>query len=112
MTIRCDLLWHHARLATLVGDGLGEIEDGVIAASNGRILFAGASKDAPSFDPARSENCAGRWITPGLIDCHTHLVYAGDRANDCAASAMNPSPVPAAASCRPCAPPAPPPNRN
>jgi imidazolonepropionase len=65
--------------------GLGEIVDGVIAARDGRIVFAGDESDAPSFAATVEHNCNGRWITPGLIDCHTHLVHAGNRAGEFAA---------------------------
>ena len=75
----CDTLWTSARLATMRGDGLGIVEDGLVAAKDGRILYAGSTADAPGFDAGMEVDCAGRWITPGLIDCHTHLVHAGDR---------------------------------
>ena len=75
-----DRLWTNARLATMAGDGLGVIEDGAVACSGGRIAFAGPREQAPQA--AETINCAGRWITPGLIDCHTHLVHAGNRANE------------------------------
>jgi len=61
-------------------DGLGLIDDAVIACRDGIIAYAGAAAEAPSLDALESVDCEGRWITPGLIDCHTHLVYAGDRA--------------------------------
>ncbi|ARR52310.1 imidazolonepropionase [Rhizorhabdus wittichii DC-6] len=80
--MRCDRLWRDARLATMAGNGLGIVEDGVVATSEGRILYAGPAADAPAFDPDRAETLDGRWITPGLIDCHTHLVHAGDRARE------------------------------
>jgi imidazolonepropionase len=83
--MRCDRIWRHARLATLAPDrpGLGEIEHGVIAALDGRIVYAGATADAPiDLDAAEIIDCEDRWITPGLIDGHTHLVYAGDRARE------------------------------
>jgi imidazolonepropionase len=82
--IPCDRIWRNARLATLAEDrqGLGEVPDGLLAERGGRILFAGAASEAPAFLPAREEDCDGRWITPGLIDPHTHLVYAGDRARE------------------------------
>jgi len=80
--MRCDRLWTGARLATMVGDGLGMIEQGLVAARDGRIVFAGAEADAPPFDPAETIACDGRWITPGLIDCHTHLIHAGHRAHE------------------------------
>ena len=84
-TIVCDKLWTNARLATMsagVDAPYGAIEDGVIAACDGRIVFVGPRSEAPSFQAAETINCAGRWITPGLIDCHTHLVYGGDRAHE------------------------------
>ncbi len=82
--MRCDTLWHHAKLATLdaADGGLGEIQDGVVAARDGRIVHVGPADAAPAFDAATRVDCAGRWITPGLIDCHTHLVYAGNRAGE------------------------------
>ncbi|MGO4172118.1 imidazolonepropionase [Bosea sp. TAF32] len=60
----------------------GAIEDGVIAARDGRIVYAGLRSEAPIFQAAETVDCAGGWITPGLIDCHTHLVYGGDRAHE------------------------------
>jgi imidazolonepropionase len=63
--------------------GLGIVERGAVAAKDGRIAFAGAMADLPSeWDAAEKVALDGRWITPGLIDCHTHLVYAGDRAHE------------------------------
>ncbi|UIJ44348.1 imidazolonepropionase [Sphingomonas cannabina] len=76
-----DRLWINARLATMAGDGLGIVEDGAVACTAGRIAYAGPRADAPAT-AAEVIDCGGRWITPGLIDCHTHLVYAGDRAGE------------------------------
>ncbi len=82
----CDRLWRNARLATLDPKlpGLGIVENGVIAVEDGRILYAGSEDNLPFaiVDAADIIDCEGRWITPGLIDCHTHLVHAGDRANE------------------------------
>ena len=77
--MRCDRLWTNARLATMRPDlpGLGVVEGGAIGMRDGRIAFAGPAADAP--DAADVIDCEGRWITPGLIDAHTHLVFAGDR---------------------------------
>lgn len=82
--MRCDRVWIKARLATLAegAPGLGVVEDGVIAAKNGRILYAGPAADAPVFEAAETVDCEGRWITPGLIDPHTHLIFGGDRAHE------------------------------
>ena len=78
-----DTIWLDARLATMSGAGLGVIERGAVAAKDGRIAFAGAMTDLPTNWDAREHVALdGRWITPGLIDCHTHLVYAGDRAHE------------------------------
>jgi imidazolonepropionase len=60
----------------------GSVQDGVIAASGGRIIYAGTARDAPGFAGEAETDCEGRWITPGLIDCHTHLVYGGNRARE------------------------------
>ena len=63
--------------------GLGLIDKGAIMAdATGRILFAGLEADLPASAGAEVTDCEGRWITPGLIDCHTHLVFGGDRAHE------------------------------
>jgi len=79
-------VWRNARLATMAPDreGLGIIERGAVAARDGRIVYAGPEADLPRdlvVSPG-TVDCEGRWITPGLIDCHTHLVYAGNRARE------------------------------
>ena len=84
MSTQCDRIWRNARLATLAGNaGLGVVENGAVAAVQGRILFAGPASGLPSdLEAAETVNCQGRWITPGLIDPHTHLVFGGDRADE------------------------------
>ncbi|HKU04953.1 MAG TPA: imidazolonepropionase [Bradyrhizobium sp.] len=85
MAERFDRIWHNARLATVRGDlpDLGVVERGLVAVRDGRIVFAGAQTDFPgSADAVERIDCEGRWITPGLIDCHTHLVYGGNRAHE------------------------------
>jgi imidazolonepropionase len=80
-----DTVWFDARLATLKEDrpGLGVIEGGAIAARDGRIIFAGTEDDLPAGWDARERiRLDGRLVTPGLVDCHTHLVYAGSRARE------------------------------
>ena len=78
--MRADTVWTNARLLTMTGPGLGLIEGGAVAARDGRIVFAGPLRDAPAA--VATIDCGGRWITPGLVDCHTHLVFAGDRSNE------------------------------
>ena len=83
--MRFDTIWLDARLATLAPGrpGLGTIERGAVAAKDGRIAFAGPMAELPtSWDATHRVPLDGRWITPGLVDCHTHLVYAGDRAHE------------------------------
>ena len=75
-----ETIWTNARLLTFAGDGLGVVERGAVACREGRIVFAGVAGEAPGAD--RVVDCGGRWITPGLIDCHTHLVFGGDRAGE------------------------------
>jgi imidazolonepropionase len=83
MASHFDIIWLDARLATMAGPGLGVVERGAVAAKDGRIAFVGAMADLPAgWDAAQRVPLDGRWITPGLIDCHTHLVYAGDRAHE------------------------------
>lgn len=84
-TLACDKLWTNARLATMsatIDAPYGAIANGMIAARDGRIVFVGPRSEAPAFQAAETIDCGGRWITPGLIDCHTHLVYGGDRAHE------------------------------
>ncbi|CUX50956.1 MULTISPECIES: imidazolonepropionase [Rhizobium/Agrobacterium group] len=77
-------LWRNARLATFDPsmEGIGAVENAVIAVRGGRIAFAGPENDLPADLAAADEitDCGGRWITPSLIDCHTHLVFGGNRA--------------------------------
>lgn len=76
--------WRNARLATFAAGlpGLGIIEPGALVAQDGRIAYAGPESEAPAAMLASAEDCEGRWITPGLIDCHTHLIFAGNRAQE------------------------------
>ena len=81
-----DSLWLNANLATLDGaDPYGILTDGAMAVTEGRIAWIGARKDLTPdvMDKAGTvHRLDGCWITPGLIDCHTHLVYAGSRARE------------------------------
>lgn len=79
-------VWHHARLATMAGQGAdicGLIEDGAVVVHEGRIAWVGARDELPAeWREADRHDCGGAWLTPGLIDCHTHLVHAGNRAQE------------------------------
>jgi imidazolonepropionase len=82
-----DTLWTNCNLATMSPDGApyGAIEDGAVAAEAGRIAWVGRRADLPGTPgaPAREvRDCGGAWITPGLVECHTHLVFGGDRSRE------------------------------
>jgi len=86
-----DDLWTGANLATMAKPGAAEgapygaVEDGVIAVQDGRIAWVGPAAELPGAPESLAErvhDAAKAWITPGLIDCHTHLVYGGDRARE------------------------------
>ena len=83
---RPEAVWLNARLATLAPaqPGLGVIDSGAVAVRDGQIAFAGPQDELPAEwrNGARRVDCEGRWITPALIDCHTHLVFGGDRAHE------------------------------
>jgi imidazolonepropionase len=73
-------LWRHARIATC-DEELRVFERGALITRDASIDWVGAESDLPSgLRPDRTIELAGRWVTPGLVDCHTHLVFAGQRA--------------------------------
>ena len=77
-----DSLWTNVHLATMC-NGYGEIRDAAIAVKDGKISWLGAQADLPTGYQASSQyDGKGAWLTPGLIDCHTHLVYAGNRSDE------------------------------
>jgi imidazolonepropionase len=83
-----DRVWVGADLATMDEDGgIGHLPDGVLAIRDGRIAWVGpaAQLDSLQWSAEVATDARGLWITPGLIECHTHLVYAGDRSNEFAA---------------------------
>jgi imidazolonepropionase len=81
-----DAVWLNLKAATMdpaVGGDYGVIEDAAVAAQDGRIVWVGRRVDLPAGWSAGVEyDGRGGWLTPGLIDCHTHLVYAGSRAGE------------------------------
>ena len=79
--MRADTIWTNARLLTM-RPGAAPVQDGVVAAQSGRIVYAGAVAEASQFDADTVIDCQGRWITPALIDAHTHLVHMGNRARE------------------------------
>lgn len=74
-----DLLLSNVHLATM-DNGYGLLHDAALAIKDGRIAWIGARCDAPPA--AREHDCGGAWLTPGLIDCHTHIVHGGNRSDE------------------------------
>lgn len=82
-----DAIWYNVNLATmdpLRDGGYGAVENAVLAVKDGLIAFCGTRAELPAYDVLATPayDCQGGWILPGFIDCHTHLVYAGSRANE------------------------------
>jgi imidazolonepropionase len=76
-----DFVFLNAKLATMNGPSYGAVVDAALAVTGNRISWVGPRSEWHA--QAREEHDArGGWITPGLIDCHTHLVYAGNRAHE------------------------------
>ena len=77
-----DLLLTDARIATMRdGDtAYGAIEDGAVAIAGGAIAWIGPQSELPNSAAVETRALSRQWITPALIDCHTHLVFGGDRA--------------------------------
>ena len=82
--IRADRLITDCRLATMAegGAAYGAIEDGALLVRDGRIVWAGARADLPAHEATATDRLDGLWVTPGLVDCHTHLVFGGDRSGE------------------------------
>jgi imidazolonepropionase len=82
--VHWDALWINANLATfsVSSAGYGLMEESAIAVKDGRIAWIGSAAEADNFSAEKTHDAEGHWITPGLIDCHTHLVYAGNRARE------------------------------
>src|SRR6201987_2584110 len=75
-------LWRNGQIATC-DDAMTVYEQGALLTRGGRIEWVGNEGDLPEFRaPAEVRDLGGAWITPGLIDCHTHLVFAGTRATE------------------------------
>lgn len=80
--LQCETLWTGADLVTLKEGKYHLIRQGAIAVANQRIVWVGAESDAGHCQPQRVEQLNGGIITPGLVDCHTHLVFGGDRSGE------------------------------
>lgn len=78
-----DSLWRNVHVATMAGDDCGQIRSAALAVREGRIVWLGPESELPPGHEAKQvHDGGGGWITPGLIDCHTHIIYAGDRSEE------------------------------
>lgn len=86
LTQRADAVWLNANLATMTpGEPYGAIRDGALAVHGGKLAWVGRQSDLPPgflSEHAHTHDAGGGWITPGLIDCHTHLIHGGNRARE------------------------------
>jgi imidazolonepropionase len=82
-----DRVWVGADLATMEDAGIGHVRDGALAVKDGRIAWVGTRQQlgAMQWSATTVTEARGLWITPGLVECHTHLVHGGDRSNEFAA---------------------------
>ncbi len=79
MPALCETLFTNVHLATMAG-GYGELRDAAIGVAGGQIAWIGARADAP--EALQVHDGRGCWLTPGLVDCHTHIVHAGNRSEE------------------------------
>ena len=79
-------LWRNARLATLAGDSpWGLVDKGALLVDGGKLVWVGPQSDLPHAlrgQVGEDHDLGGALVTPGLVDCHTHLVYGGKRARE------------------------------
>ena len=85
MTQYFDTLFINANLATMsqeVATPCGAIKTGALGVKDGRITWVGKGKDLPKYEANTVRDCKHWWLSPGLVDCHTHMVFAGSRAQE------------------------------
>ena len=85
MTTQFDTLFINANLATMdpsIDAPYGAIENGALGVKDGRISWIGKMEDLPKHKAKDVRDCEEEWITPGIVDCHTHLVFGGNRAQE------------------------------
>lgn len=74
-----DSLWRNLQAVTMRGGGYAVIAEAALVIRNGQIAWIGPEAELPSVEVDETRDFGGHWLTPGLVDCHTHLVFGGDR---------------------------------
>jgi len=85
MTQHFDTLFINGHLATMNPDisaPYGAIKNGALGVKDGRITWVGKQRDLPKYKADTVRDCKHWWLTPGLVDCHTHMIFAGNRAQE------------------------------
>ena len=77
-----DRLLVDCNIATLEGGGLGIVENGAVGIADGKVVRVGKRTELAGYRAKQVDALGGAWVTPGLIDCHTHLVFGGTRADE------------------------------
>src|SRR5258706_13530763 len=77
-----DRLLVDCNIATFEGGGLGIVENGAIGIQDGKIVRVGKRTELAGYRAGQVDALGGAWVTPGLVDCHTHLVFGGTRADE------------------------------
>jgi imidazolonepropionase len=80
--LKLDSVWRGAHLATMKEGRYSIIKDAAIGVVDGRIAWLGEADLLPKYQAQQEHDLDGGWVTPGLIDCHTHLVFGGNRAGE------------------------------
>ena len=75
-------LWQHCHVATMTGGKYSIIEDAAMVTADSLIEWIGPRSEVPTADYAQVQDLQGAWVTPGLIDCHTHTVFGGNRSGE------------------------------
>jgi len=75
-------VWRNCHAATMAGGAYAAIEQAAMVTQGDRIEWIGPEVALPRVDAAREHDLGGAWVTPGLIDCHTHLVFGGNRSQE------------------------------
>ncbi|MFI8619420.1 imidazolonepropionase [Marinomonas sp. NPDC078689] len=80
--LKLDSVWRGAHVATMKEGRYSIIKDAAIGVVDGRIAWLGEADLLPKYQAKQEHDLDGGWVTPGLIDCHTHLVFGGNRAGE------------------------------